>query len=159
MVIDGYAPPNGPVCPDCGSVLKTHAHTRTMGYGGTSKYTENSWKCPNNCIITPRTICIECGSPMIVKEYNVPSKCSECGATEPSDHITPKPKMEYKIKCKYCGDIQIINKKDFEEILENGCDDECWECLKRGYEPVISEEPPIDLTKHFDSLDIEPRGV
>lgn len=83
MVVDGYSPPNGPVCPKCGSVLETRARTRTMGYGGTAKYTENSWECPENCIITPRTICIECGSPMIVEEYDVPSKCSECGATEP----------------------------------------------------------------------------
>ena len=48
-------------------------------------------------------------------------------------------KIEYKIKCKYCGDIQIINKKSFDEYLENGCDHECWKCMERGYEPVTQD--------------------
>ena len=47
--------------------------------------------------------------------------------------------MEYKIKCKFCGDIQIINKVHYDEIIKDGCDDECWVCLRVGYEPVPVE--------------------
>ena len=79
---DGYTPPNGPVCPKCGGTLKTRNRTRTMGYGGTERYTESSWVCPEGCLITPRTICAYCGAPMIVVEWNVPSTCSKCGKEE-----------------------------------------------------------------------------
>lgn len=54
---------------------------------------------------------------------------------------TKESKTEYKMKCKYCGDVQILNKKSFDDVLLNGCDKECWECLKQGYEPVIIKEP------------------
>ncbi len=67
------------------------------------------------------------------------SFCSPC--------IPEESKIEYKIKCKYCGDIQIINKKSFDEYLENGCDHECWGCMKRGYEPVIPDEDPEEKSK------------
>lgn len=58
------------------------------------------------------------------------------------DDIEPpakEPKIEYKMKCKYCGDIQILNKGFFDKFIEDGCDDECWGCMKRGYEPIIPE--------------------
>lgn len=76
-----YTPPNGPVCPSCGSHLVARVQSRTQGYGG-YPYDYNIWHCPDNCIITPRTVCAHCGAPMIVVEWNVPSTCSKCGKEE-----------------------------------------------------------------------------
>lgn len=77
-----YMPPNGPVCPSCGKALISYSRQRVMGFGGTEWYTDSRWECPDNCIITPRTVCVKCGAPMIVKEWKVPSVCSGCGEVE-----------------------------------------------------------------------------
>lgn len=58
------------------------------------------------------------------------------------DDIEPpveEPETEYKMKCRYCGDIQIANEMSFEKIIENGCEKECRGCGKQGYEPIIPE--------------------
>ena len=61
--------------------------------------------------------------------------CDGCIPVEPPEES----KTEYKMKCKYCGDVQILNEKSFIEVIETGCESECWGCRKQGYEPVIPE--------------------
>lgn len=96
---------------------------------------KDRWRCP---------FCNNLNGSELLLEQHIYNKHTPPPSDAPKGEFILPPeefKIEYKIKCKYCGDIQIIKKKRFENILENECDNECWECMKRGYEPVISEDP------------------
>lgn len=145
----GIIPEN---CPNCGGGLEIPTED--------TEISKDRWRCPFCNIL--------CGSELLLEQH-IYNKHTPTPSNNLKGEIIlspEEPKTEYKIKCKYCGDIQILNKASFEKILENGCGDECWECMERGYEPVIPGEPFVlsyeNLEKvarnhpHLELVDGEP---